>query len=76
MSREAVQNAILAADYALAAERFEAYARALPADHAGLNDLAALIDWARVSVQQARAHAQARLQALRDESHVATSYRR
>ena len=74
MSKNAIRNAVAAGDYARATELFDAYARSLPVDQDGLRELAALLDAVRASVLQERAHAQARLQTLRNEINVAAAY--
>ena len=76
MNRDAILSAVSVGDYALAAALCNDYILALSPGDSGLRELRSLIDTARISVCQARAHGQARLQALREEIGVAAAYSR
>ena len=76
MSADSIRDAVASGEYAKAARLFDEYARALPTNQAALDELQQLLASTRLSVLCARAHGQARIQALRDELIVIDAYGR
>ena len=76
MSPDSIRDAVASGEYAKAARFFDEYARALPTNQAALDELEQLARWTRLTVLCARAHGQARVQALRDELKVIDAYGR
>ncbi len=76
MSTHAIRDAVHDGDYARAAELFAEWTEETAPAEAALRELADLARWARHAVACDRAHAEARIQAVRDEGRVAAAYRR
>jgi hypothetical protein len=76
MTAQQIRDAVAAGEYGKAAECFDSYARSLPLDERSLAELEELLRWVRITVRCADAHAQARLQCLRDEAHALAIYGR
>jgi len=76
MTSQSIRDAVHDGDYVRAAELFVEWAQRLPPGEAALAELAELARWTRTEVACARTHCEARIQALRDESHASSAYAR
>ena len=74
MSAAGVRAAVASGDYALAAARFEEYAKRLPLAPEALAELHELLRWTAITILCERAHAEDRLQELRDQARVSAAY--
>ena len=76
MTSGPIREAVRDGDYAKATELFAEYSRTLPIEESSLREVRELIEWVRATAQRDHAHAQMRLQELRDEAHMQAVYLR
>lgn len=76
MSTHDIRDAVARGDYAAASVRLGEYARSLEANEESLRELAALLEWTRVTILCAKAHAEDRLGAMWAEVQALAAYRR
>jgi hypothetical protein len=74
MTTGQIRETIVAGDYSQAAKMFEELVRTVPLTEESLREAAELVEWARLTTLCARAHLEARLQAMRAGTHVLTAY--